>query len=98
MHKLLLCLTLATSAVALAMPAQAARVPRCEVGSAYPERFDADLAEQRIRGLGLNVKSVPKVEEWNNCFRAYIQNSDGSESIMYFDPTTLQQVGGDYPR
>lgn len=98
MRKLLLSLALAASALTMvAVPAQAQsqRVPRCDVGTDY--RFDADQAELRIRGLGLNVKTVPKVEEWNNCFRAYILNPDGSEAVSYFDPTSLRWVGGDIP-
>lgn len=93
MQKLLLSVFLAAGVIGATLPAQAASVPRCETGSSSYVHFDADQAELRLRGLGLNVKTVPKVEIWNNCYRAYITNPDGSESVMYFDPTTLQQVG-----
>ncbi|AKR54289.1 hypothetical protein GCM10011321_25010 [Youhaiella tibetensis] len=93
MQKLLLPVLLAVSSVgAMALPAQAASVPRCEIGSST-DHFDADENELRVRGLGLNVQ---RVEEWNNCIRAYVRNADGSESVMYFDPVSLRQVGGDY--
>jgi len=93
MQKLLLSLALAAGTVtAIAVPAQAASVPRCEIGSST-DHFNYHDNELRVRGLGLNVQ---RVEEWNNCIRAYVRNPDGSESTMYFDPVTLRQVGGDY--
>lgn len=93
MYKLLLPFAVAIgSMTTIVLPAHAASVPRCEIGSST-DSFNADENELRVRGLGLNVQ---RVEEWNNCIRAYVRNPDGTQSTMYFDPTTLRQVGGDY--
>jgi CCR4-NOT transcriptional regulation complex NOT5 subunit len=52
------------------------------------ERFDADLVLRRLQDRGVPATSV---EEWNNLIRAFVE-VDGSVTMQYFDPDTLEPV------
>ncbi len=42
-----------------------------------------------LRDRGVNAS---RVEEWGGLIRAFVQNPDGSTSMQFFDPATLQRV------
>jgi hypothetical protein len=45
--------------------------------------------ENALRDRGV---ATARVEEWGSLIRAFVQNPDGSTSMQFFDPDTLQQV------
>lgn len=52
-----------------------------------PDRY-ADL----LRGEGYDVSGVT---EWGGCIRAFMTDASGHQSMMFFDPLTLKELGVD---
>jgi hypothetical protein len=44
---------------------------------------------QRLRAAGVDARSV---ERWAGCLRAFMTAPDGSQSMEFYDPGTLQRV------
>lgn len=74
-----------------AAPASAAAAPFCfgsdndhEISDNL-DRYAALLKEQGVK--------ASSIEEWGGCIRAYVTDSAGHTTIVFFDPDSLQQVG-----
>ena len=51
--------------------------------------FRAWSIETTLQHNGINATGV---EEWGDYIRAYVSQPDGSQTMEFFDPVTLQQV------
>lgn len=94
MLKTLIAASFATlTLVAVAVPASAAEplTVACSTTDYSITDNESSIAAN-LANLGYDVSGV---EEWSGCVRAYITNADGSTSMAYFNPLTLEQVGGD---
>jgi hypothetical protein len=54
---------------------------------------DRDFAATRILNT-LQQRGVPAtaVEEWGDYVRAFVKHDNGSQTMMFFDPITLERV------
>lgn len=94
MLKTLIAASFATMTLAaVAMPASATE-PLTAACSTTDYSISANAGEiaANLANLGYDVSGV---EEWNGCVRAYVTHADGSTGMAYFNPLTLEQVGGD---
>ncbi len=83
--------TLATSMVGFAaVPAmaQSSTISLCQ-----PSNFEVSdretLIKMQLKRKGVNATSV---YDWNGCVQAIVRNGDGTSSIQYFHPRTLEPV------
>lgn len=80
------------SLAAVALPAQAASpsgtMVACDATTSIANNDTAII--QALANHGVKASSV---EDWNGCIRAYVTNPDGSTTMSFYDPSTLQQVG-----
>ena len=51
--------------------------------------FKAWSIQTELQQNGVNATGV---EEWGDYIRAYVTQPDGSQTMQFFDPITLQQV------
>lgn len=79
------------SLVAVSMPAQADTKAAAACDVSYSAADNETAITQLLGQKGLKVAGV---DEWNGCVRAYVTQADGSVGMAYFDPLTLNQVGG----
>lgn len=49
----------------------------------------AEMDLRRLREVGVPAVSV---ERWSGCLRAFVQQSDGGQSMELYDPATLARV------
>ena len=89
-------LVAAASLAGIAVPAFAAPVPVAnEVNTAFgggsPEMraFIADSVLAQLRQKGINATAV---EDWSGLIRAYVTLEDGTQTMQFFEPGTLEQV------
>lgn len=82
--------------VAVAVPAQAqsASVAQCDSAD-YSISDNETTIDMQLQREGYNVTGI---DEWNNCVRAFVVKADGSTGMVFFDPQSLQPVGGDYAK
>lgn len=78
------------AAPAFAASTNTSRVPQCS-GSADFTSFQ--YVDDALDDAGANVIST---ETWNGCIRA-VYSIEGHTSMVFFDPNTLQVVGGTMP-
>jgi hypothetical protein len=82
--------------IAAAAPASAAPlspVPSCS--STTDINQNVDLIRLQLQGAGYDVD---RVEEWNGCVRAYVEDANGGgQHTAYFDPDTLQLITANGP-
>ena len=79
------------SIVAVAAPAFAESGPGVYCDTGVSIKDNETTIAQALAGKGVSVSGI---EEWNGCVRAYVTNADGSTSMAFYDPLSLQQVGG----
>ena len=51
--------------------------------------FTADSIVAQLREKGVNATSV---EDWSGLIRAYVTLEDGSQTMQFFKPGSLEQV------
>lgn len=51
--------------------------------------FDAAYVQAQLDAQGINATQV---EEWGEYVSALVTGADGKQTILYFQPTTLEQV------
>lgn len=51
--------------------------------------FVADSVLTQLRQKGINATAV---EDWSGLVRAYVTLEDGSQTMQFFQPGTLEQV------
>ena len=86
--------TVTLAAVAVPAQAQSASVAQCDSTGDSISDNETTISMQ-LEQQGYNVTGI---DEWNNCVRAYVVKADGSTGMAFFDPSTLQPVGGDYAK
>lgn len=93
--------TLGISGAAFAtVPAMAAgpahvvmQAPICDSNSTpTSDAIDDNAGEIAARLAEMGVKGVTGVDDFGNCVRAYITSPDGTTSMAYFTPDTLQRI------
>jgi len=52
-------------------------------------RWDAQIAQIELRQQGVNATDV---DDWNGLWRAFVIDENGSQSMQFFDKTTLAPV------
>ena len=91
-------LVAAASMAGIAVPALAAPAPAVEssdvdtaFGSGTPEMRDfiADSVLAQLQQKGINATAV---EDWSGLIRAYVTQEDGSQTMQFFKPGSLEQV------
>jgi hypothetical protein len=94
MHKLLIAALISGTgfagiALAAATPAAAASTGTFCDGN-YAD-IDANKSEitQRLSEEGIKATSI---EEWNGCVRAFVENANGTQTMVLLDPDTLQPI------
>lgn len=60
-----------------------------QIGEEMTEREKADLAMIQLRREGVNTN---RVEFWNGCLRAFVQQPGGGETMEFYDPHTFERV------
>jgi hypothetical protein len=50
---------------------------------------DAQIAQVELQRNGVTTTGV---DDWNGVWRAFVVNQDGSQSMQFFDKTSLQPV------
>lgn len=93
----IIALVAAASLAGIAVPAFAAPAPAPEVtadtafGSGSPEMRDfiADSVIAQLQEKGVNATAV---EDWSGLIRAYVTLEDGSQTMQFFKPGSLEQV------
>ncbi|MET3927549.1 hypothetical protein [Devosia sp. 2618] len=58
-------------------------------GNNQAQDWVADSIVTQLRQQGVNVSSV---EEWNGLVRAFVTRDDGTQTMQFFTPGTLQPV------
>lgn len=77
-----------TSLAVVTLPAQAAAAGiNCDVGASIAG--SEDMIESELTAQGYDVSGV---EEWNNCVRAFVVNSDGTSGMAFFEPGSLKLI------
>lgn len=51
--------------------------------------IDRQLIKMQLKQKGVNATGV---STWNNCYRVDVSNADGTTSVQYFDPNSLEKV------
>jgi len=92
-------LVAAASLAGIALPAFAAPAPAVEsesgietvFGGGSPEMraFIADSVLAQLQQKGVNATAV---EDWSGLIRAYVTLDDGSQTMQFFKPGSLEQV------
>jgi hypothetical protein len=59
------------------------------IGEEMTEREKANLAMIQLRREGVDTD---RVEFWNGCLRAFVQQPGGGETMEYYDPHTFERV------
>ncbi len=77
-----------TTATMLGMAAPALAAPFGD-GDSDARDFAAFGILSTLQQRGVEATAV---EEWGDYVRAYVTNADGSQSMVMFDPITLQQA------
>lgn len=93
----IIALVAAASLAGIAVPAFAASEPAVvssedtAFGGGSPEMraFVADSVLTELRQKGINATAV---EDWSGLVRAYVTLEDGSQTMQFFQPGTLEQV------
>lgn len=81
-----------TGAMAVTAPANAETLStfECNDGNLnIKNSLDYKQAIMQLRQHGVNAKSVVM---WNKCYKVDVKNKDGSTTVQYYDPYTLQHV------
>jgi hypothetical protein len=91
-------LVAAASLAGIAVPAFAAPAPAPEVtdidtafGGGSPEMRDF-IAESVLAQLQQKGVNATAVEDWSGLIRAYVTLEDGSQTMQFFKPGSLEQV------
>lgn len=93
----IIALIAAASLAGVAVPAFAA-APETEVtqndtafgsGSVEMREFIADSVLTELQQRGINATAV---EDWSGLIRAYVTLEDGSQTMQFFQPGSLEQV------
>lgn len=58
-------------------------------GSSDWQQFQQDSIVARLQQQGVNATAV---EEWSGLVRAYVTQSDGTQTMQFFAPGSLQPV------
>ncbi|HEY8576629.1 MAG TPA: hypothetical protein VIL88_09855 [Devosia sp.] len=84
-----LALVAAAAFAGVAAPAFAANNAFGDDSSPEMREFIADSVETQLRQKGIDVSAV---EDWNGLVRAYVTLEDGSQTMQFFTPGSLEQV------
>ncbi|GHA20886.1 hypothetical protein GCM10007989_15050 [Devosia pacifica] len=89
MRKTILAALVATVGLTAAAPAFADTGRPFGEGSSDSREFAAYSILVRLQQSGVDATNV---EEWGPLVRAYVRQDDGSTTMLFFEPDTLQQV------
>lgn len=94
----IIALVAAASVAGVAVPAFAASAPEISVtesdtafgtGSVEMRDFIASSVLNRLQEKGINATAV---EDWSGLIRAYVTLEDGTQTMQFFTPGSLEQV------
>lgn len=74
---------------AAALAGVAAPAMASSLVSSSDSDFNADYVLSELQHKGIDAASV---EEWGDYITALVTAEDGRQTILYFNPTTLEQV------
>ncbi|GLQ55982.1 hypothetical protein [Devosia nitrariae] len=83
-----------TSLVALATVAAFAGVAVPAMADTNDDSDNSYVRDAQIAQIELRQQGVPasSVDEWNGLWRAFVVNDDGTQSMKFFDKTTLAPI------